>query len=488
MEPLAYLLTQGGDERITVDPETGTNRYFATPYPRDTIAYASSTANDISRDAWRYLRSRWPQVTKDSTVNGVEYAHELERIRTELRAAYQLGNDNQVIFAASGTDLEYIALLVAAGADRAPVHNILLGADEVGSGCIYSAQGQYFAAQTSLGLPSRKGDVVEGLPPVTMSEIPVRDADGLAHDSATMTVAMRKAVETALARGEKPVLHVVHGSKTGLILPVLDDVDALRADYGECIAFVVDACQARITTAALKAYLERDMLVLLTGSKFMGGPPFNGFAVVPPLLMAKAAPMPQGYARIFHRAEWPTAWPGRDILPDSGNLGLVLRLSASLFELTRFQQLAMADIMRMVGIFQKATGSLIDRIEGHRILAYAPHHQLDAITHPIEMQTLVTFDLNGGPDDHDNARIDFAAATVIHQGMMRRGVRLGQPVRCRKIAKGGHAGTLRIGLSMPQMVRLATLDDAAIAAQLEADMDAIAGAYYTTRAAPMAAQ
>ena len=46
------LLASGGDERITLDPATGLNKYFSAPYPRVTRAFASSTANDMSREAF----------------------------------------------------------------------------------------------------------------------------------------------------------------------------------------------------------------------------------------------------------------------------------------------------------------------------------------------------------------------------------------------------------------------------------------------------
>ena len=48
----ATLMTQGGDARILLGAETGLNRYFSAPRPRDLIAYASSTANDISPAAY----------------------------------------------------------------------------------------------------------------------------------------------------------------------------------------------------------------------------------------------------------------------------------------------------------------------------------------------------------------------------------------------------------------------------------------------------
>ena len=101
---------------------------------------------------------------------------------------------------------------------------------------------------------------------------------------------MEAAIGKALAEGCYPLVHVVHGSKTGLVLPHLDDIDRLQLRFGGDVAFVVDACQARITTQAIHDYLARGIIVFLTGSKFMGGPPFSGFALLPAGIAAAAAP------------------------------------------------------------------------------------------------------------------------------------------------------------------------------------------------------
>src|SRR6188768_3641621 len=50
------LLSSGGDSRITLDPETGLNKYLSGPYPRTALAYASSTANDMSRAAFARVK------------------------------------------------------------------------------------------------------------------------------------------------------------------------------------------------------------------------------------------------------------------------------------------------------------------------------------------------------------------------------------------------------------------------------------------------
>ena len=165
------------------------------------------------------------------------------------------------------------------------------------------------------------------------------------------------AQEIAAARdlGKHSVVHCVHGSKTGLVLPVLADLDALMAEFGADATFVVDACQARITSDAIADYLARGVIVLMTGSKFVGAPPFNGWALVPAALASpRRVPLPHGFAQIFRRAEWPADWPGAAILEDSDNVALALRLEAALFEIERFQAIPMARIEAMIAAFEDA--------------------------------------------------------------------------------------------------------------------------------------
>jgi hypothetical protein len=153
--------------------------------------------------------------------------------------------------------------------------------------------------------------------------------------------------------GRRSLVHIVHGSKTGLVLPELPEIDALLAEHGDDVSLVVDACQARITSEALHAYLDHGAIVFLTGSKFMGGPPFSGFALVPAQAAERAERLPAGLANVFRRAEWPEDWPGREQLPDEDNRGLWLRLDASIFELERFQMLPLDRIERMVATFSR---------------------------------------------------------------------------------------------------------------------------------------
>jgi hypothetical protein len=284
---------------------------------------------------------------------------------------------------------------------------------------------------------------------------------------------MDEAIRDAEAAGRHALVHVVHGSKTGLILPSLADIDRLREAHGEKIGFVVDACQARITSPAIADYLVRDSIVFVTGSKFMGGPPFSGFALVPAATARAASPLPEGLATIFRLGEWPAGWPGAEILPDSANPGLLLRLEASLFELERFQAMTLEAVTRVILAFHAAVRShAIETTPARRVAPYPPGDREEADSHPIEMRTLSTLDLSlcGG------GAATFEDAGRWHKAMTALGVRLGQPVKCVKLADGGWGATLRIGLSMPQVTERAGLSDEALRASFELDMEKVRAA------------
>ena len=463
-------LASGGDERIALDPVTGLNRYFSGPYPRLTRAFASSTANDMSLGAFA-------RAVELASAPARSYDQRLDGLRERIRRAYRLDRECRIVVAPSGTDLEYVALAAFQDDAESGIHNMLLGADEVGSGCRLSAHGMYFAKVTGCGVPVTPGERVAGLEQVSLVDIPVRCAKGLAHDSETMAAHIEVEISAALAMGRRALVHVVHGSKTGLILPELPEIDALLAKHGDQVSLVVDACQARITSEALHAYLDRGAIVFLTGSKFMGGPPFSGFALVPPQAADRAGALPAGLANVFRRAEWPEGWPGRGRLADGDNRGLWLRLDASIFELERFQALPFGQVERTVAAFQQALArELVEPFGLNPVEPFAPGHESEAHGHPIEMRTLATIDISRLPDAHT-----FDCAQRFHRSLALAGLRLGQPVRSVRTFDGGWAGTIRIGPAMPQFVAWAALDDAELARALGATMAGIAGALVSHR-------
>ncbi|HKR24562.1 MAG TPA: hypothetical protein VJS15_04840 [Allosphingosinicella sp.] len=459
-------MTEGGDARLRLDPTTGLNRYHSAPRPSAALAYASSTANDVSPAAYAHAEAVLAELGPEPT--GRAYAERLEALRGRIRAAYDIAEDVALVFAPSGTDLEYVALACVAGRAPSGTHAVLLGADEVGSGCIHSAHGLYFANETALGIATSPGQPVPGLGGVHVElvDIPVRDRMGRVRPSHYIAERMLSSIAAARAASRHSLVHIVHGSKTGLILPSLADVDRLKGGA----TLVVDACQARITSDAVNDYLARGAIVFVTGSKFMGGPPFSGFALVPRALAEDAPPLPEGFATIFRRAEWPAGWPGADALPDDANAGLLLRLEAAIFELERFQALAPEAVERVILAFHAAVRSeIVEKTEARRVAPYPPGHVEDADTHPVEMRTLSTLDLSAGGASFEDAQ-------CWHKAMALAGVRVGQPVKCVRLPDGRWGATLRIGLTMAQVADKAALAEAELATAFAADMARIRAA------------
>lgn len=474
-------MTDGGDERILMDPVTRLNRYMTAPRPQTLIAYSSSTANFISAPAMAEVQRRMLDLAPGFAVSPDNYTRALEALRERLRKSWHLPTSVDVVFAASGTDLEYVGLATARRAGSNGIDNILLGIDEVGSGCIHSASGCHFARMTPLGLTVEPGQPIDPAfaGAVRLVDIAIRSDKGQPLASEDVLLDVAAAVSDAITAGRQPLVHVVHGSKTGLILPSIAHIDALRRRFGERVSFVVDACQARISRDMVSAYLSRGCTVFLTGSKYMGGPPFSGFAFVPHMVTTRSGEIPPGFAKIFCQAEWPAHWRGQADLPNQSNLGLLMRLEASLFELELYHQLHPAEIKRTIDLFEEAVGALTRRIGARRLAPVGLSEDDGLHVPPMEIRTLATIDLS-----EIDPRFDYEFARDLYQALARTeqdhtvqdlfAVRLGQPARCIKLADGRYGATIRIGLSMPQMVEFAGMDTASLRRRLTDDMVHIA--------------
>lgn len=437
------------------------NAYGASPFPRAILGYAASTANDVSEPAFAHLArvvETWPA---DAVLSGEDYAERLELLRARIRAAYALDAGIEIAFAPSGTDLEFFVLALAIARNRKPVCNILLGRDEIGSGCAAAASGRYFADSTAISATVAKDTGIPGLERTELVDIAVRDASGNPRSPGEVTADIDRECIEARASGRHALVHVVHGSKTGLVLPDLAGIDFLRGRHGQAMTVVVDACQARISNDAIAAYLTRDAIVLLTGSKFIGGPPFSGFALVPGKL-SPVVGLPAGLGTVLRRAELPTCWKLSEAFSTDANPGLLLRLEAAIFELERF---GMVDVDRrdhIAAAFAVALRALALRLGGSLVTP-----SLDSTD--LHLATLATLDLSalaGTPD--------FVTAQLWHKVLAARGIRLGQPVKCVRRADGGWGATLRVSLSMPLIVSLAKLDPVDLKLHLAVDMERIA--------------
>ena len=103
------------------------------------------------------------------------------------------------------------------------------------------------------------------------------------------SVCYRQSELIALARAKAQdnpgcivILHIVCGSKTGLLYPSFEEVKKAQQELKGGLLVVVDACQLRCRLSVISEYVRSGFMVLVTGSKFFTGPPFSGAVLIPP--------------------------------------------------------------------------------------------------------------------------------------------------------------------------------------------------------------
>lgn len=347
--PTEWLMEQGGDARLGVDPFTGLNGYGCSHRPRPwAVTFASSTASSCSERGYLGAETARRRMIRASFAQSANHAivEEAEHIRAGLAHHFDLPTDTAIVLAPSGTDAELMALALAEAAEARPITNILLAPEETGSGVPLAARGRHFAVDTARGLPVAKGDAVPGYREDTeLVAIAVRGTDGNVRPPATIDRDCVAAVEAAIAAGRRPILHILDVSKTGLRAPSRACAAALGTRFAGRMDVIVDACQARLNPGTIRDYVGRGWMVLITGSKFFTGPPFAGALLAPGGVARRlsGSTLPTGLSLYCGAAEWPSDLKGTDCLRATdgrpgGNFGLMMRWQAALAEMQAFAE------------------------------------------------------------------------------------------------------------------------------------------------------
>jgi hypothetical protein len=429
-EPLlAMTLASGGDERIALDRD-GRNRYGAPARPdsRD-IWFSSSTASGISPRGWAAAGAALPSAYLAGESE--DWFAQLRRRLLNLLAPAGA----QALFCASGTQAEYAALALA-GARARPgqkIVNILIGPEETGRGAPLAASGRNFLNSAPFGA-TRAGFALEGFEgAVTLATLHLRDAQGAALPVAEIDAKARALVRVARARGAHALLHLMDSSKTGLSAISRACALELLRDHPDDVTVVVDACQLRRPPAGIRADLDSGFLVMVTGSKFIGGPAFSGALLVPPDFLPEGGgdiPWPEGLADHFALFDWPPLLRDRieGLFGARCNAGLGLRWEAALAELEAFCALDPAVIDMAKACFFG---------EARRQVLRLPQLEIDESGGDPTLIPIVLPDARKGD------------AEAMLRRLRRKGLHLGQSVPI------GGREALRLCLSAPQIVDFA---------------------------------
>ena len=343
--PLESLLTAGGDPRLNVDPVRLLNRYSCRSWPNpEALLFASSTASNISERGFAAAATGRQRLLRATRLTDLANAcqREAERLRDAIRTIWRLERSGvDIVFSPSGTDSEVHALYVAQAVLGGPLVNVIVAADETGSGVGEAARGRHFSSSTAQGEAVSKGERIPGFAAdISNISIPLREKDGKLRSHSTIDEAVTAAVAESAAAGKSVVLHVMDSSKFGWSGPSSECVRQIRKRWGHSVQVVVDACQMRLSRPRLAAYLSQGSMVLITGSKYFAGPPFSGALFVPPnvsALMERIDSIPDGLRLYTNSNDWPVRWRGvRANLPSRPNVGQLLRWCAAVEEMKAY--------------------------------------------------------------------------------------------------------------------------------------------------------
>jgi len=362
LQRFEQLLASGGDERIAIDPGTGRNRYGL---PRgkacDEAWFSSSTASAISPRGYDAALQAYRSIIATGDARSISAWFDSLRARL-TRLFGSKGSD--IVFAASGTELELVALGLARRILRPPMVNLVVAPGETGRGVLLAASGRHFLGSAPFRARVECGALLEGFetPETLTATVDIRDQAGMPLAADSVDSRVIREVEASIAGGRCVLIHLLDCSKTNRSGPRRSTASELMARYAGQVLVVVDSCQLRCSPEQIKADLRAGFMVMISGSKFAAGPPFAGALLLPPGLVSRLTDLdlPPGLSAYTAAEDWPVALRkrARRQFAAACNVGAGLRWEAALAELEKLFALPIE--------FRDAVGrAFADAVEAH---------------------------------------------------------------------------------------------------------------------------
>lgn len=290
-------IISGCDERIFLRSDTGRNKYHLNPMDYNGLFMRGScTCGTLTPDGYRSALRFEEEYTE---------CKDQEWIKMQCRRIESLFNQNQrddfhTYFAPSGSDLMYWPLIIQSllHPDKRTIQ-IVSCPEELGSGSVLAAQGKYYADYNQFGLEVNNGQLISPDVNPEVIFLSARDSDGFIMKRKQ---AIRRIIEER--RGQPLICNLVFGSKSG----IKDDLQIID-EFDEDVMWVVDLCQMRVYPEIIHELISKNVLLMITGSKFYQSPPFCGAMLVPKVWTEKIQATPadhlKDYSHIFSASDAP---------------------------------------------------------------------------------------------------------------------------------------------------------------------------------------
>jgi hypothetical protein len=216
----------------------------------------------------------------------------MQQVHDRIRHILKIDSKTSIITVPSGTDAEYIPLLISkayAGPD-CKVVNIVTGAGEIGTHSTTAANGLYYTSLTPYGEKVSSGKRLDGIGN-NVKVISISQYHPATGQQKQNNGVWKMHVRRSLSQpGTMVLLHIVDSSKLGRRMDAIEDVERLKRQYPGRVLVTIDSCQSRTDVHRTRRYLDLGYMVMITGSKFEDGPPFSGAVIVPSRLTDSLTP------------------------------------------------------------------------------------------------------------------------------------------------------------------------------------------------------
>jgi len=326
-DDLMQFVTSGGDERINLNPETKTNKYHLNPLKFDGLFQRGSCTCGTFTPFGFEVANRFIDSFSEE-----KYATILNEQTNRLKNLLNNSElDFDVFYGPSGTDMMYLPLLFQKMLKpNSTIINIVSCPEELGSGSKNAAECKYFSQLNQFGEQIPCGESISIDINSKVFYLPAREKQGHIENR-------NKAIREIIMRnsGEPIIGNLVFGSKSG----IKDDL-LIIDDFPE-IMWVVDMCQFRTDRDLIYDLISKDVLIMVTGSKFYQAPPYCGALLVPvkwTKMLKDVSGYPASYLnRIFSAFDFPEALQNiRENLVPFKNVGLRLRWEVALSEMEAY--------------------------------------------------------------------------------------------------------------------------------------------------------
>jgi len=494
--PTHILLTLGGDDRLHLSDETGTNKYYVAPFPQnDVIIRSSCTSSPPTVSGFvaaELLRQKLLRAALKKELS-TTFAMSMKNLRNRITYYFKINkSDAFVICTPSGTDAEilitYLALCLSKKrrqlkqqtADEVPlIQNIIVAAGEVGSGTVAACKGQHFSSYAPNGYQVSAGNGIEGVnnEDVEVIALPARNHTGAAQNVQSLEKQLEQLVHESTQNGQIAVLHQVDSSKTGLKVPRLSFLKRLKQNYRDTLIIVVDAAQMRCEEFAVSKFMNAGFCVLSTGSKFLAGAPFSGVLMLPSQeasYLSSCQESIAGLGRYFAKDEADERLTAlREKLPTRPNYGLLLRWETALANIEQYVKISSDKRAYIISQWVKQAQQLVE--EAAYVNLFFDGVEVESENddfRPGGSNTIISFTLHPAQNGKPGRALDTQSLKAVYQWMTKdisawlpdsatvdecfvakQQCLIGQPVT---IGEGqSEFGMLRIALSAPMVCRMA---------------------------------